>query len=94
MAIKNEQQTRFVNEIGVTSGAGFTSAANEFKNQANAFDNILDAVSSAELKRLKQEGVSKGQKAAETIPYVQQTVSTDVGGIKKVIYNIQKTRNT
>lgn len=84
MAIKKyEQQTRFVNEIGVTRGAGFTAAANEFKNQANAFDNILDAVSSAELKRLKQEGVLKGQKAAETIPYVQQTVSTNVGGVKK-----------
>lgn len=90
MAIKKyEQQTRFVNEIGVTRGAGFTAAANEFKNQANAFDNILDAVSSAELKRLKQEGISKGQKAAETIPYVQQTVSTNVRGVKKE-YTIYK----
>jgi hemoglobin-like flavoprotein len=90
MAIKKyEQQTRFVNEIGVNRGAGFTTAANEFKNRATAFDNILDAVSSTEIKRLKQEGALKGEKAAETIPYVQETVSTNVRGVKKE-YTIYK----
>lgn len=86
MALKKDQQQNiYTNNIGVNRGAGFTSAANQLSNTARTFDNIMDRISSTELKRLKKEGLVRGKKAAETIPYVEDSVEIDVGGTKQNI---------
>lgn len=86
MALKKDQQQNiYTNTIGVNRGAGFTSAANQLSDTARTFDNIMDRISSTELKRLKKEGLIRGQKVAETIPYVEDSVEIDVGGTKQNI---------
>ena len=86
MALKKDQQQNiYKNTIGVNRGAGFTSAANQLSNTARTFDNIMDRISSTELKRLKKDGLVRGQKAAQTIPYVEESVEIDVGGTKQNI---------
>jgi hypothetical protein len=70
MALKKEtKQTSYTSRISVNRGAGFSSLANAYKSQSDAFDQLTNAYASTMLDEIQTRGKKIGKEAAENVKF-------------------------
>jgi len=86
MAIKREKKlVDYQTKIGVTRGAGMSTAANNAAREAQIFDQILNEQADANLKRLQERGKTLGKERANKTVFDSVSSEIEVDGVMKLI---------
>ena len=86
MAIKREKKlVDYQTKIGVTRGAGISTAANNAAREAQIFDQILNRQADANLKRLKERGHKLGTDKAYETSFDSMPQEVEIDGVKRTI---------